>query len=121
MPSEKRFAMTQTLSSPVTESLPPMNTRRRQTIASLFGERSFEFVDWRQLIQDGVLVRLHIGGSSVFSTRLTLEDVGVHVENDEARDKISKWLVLGTKRLLPRAYMQPLQRLESGARYALKE
>jgi hypothetical protein len=113
--------MTQTLQPPAThQERHALGARRRQTIAALFGERSFEFVDWRRLIQDGVLVRLHVRRCR-FSTRLVLEDIGVRVENDMVREKLSRWLVLGEKRLLPVPYMKALSRIESGARYALKE
>lgn len=113
--------MTQTIQPPQTvQPGQSINSRRRQTIASLFGESSFEFIDWRRLIQDGVLVRLHIRRCR-FSTRLVLEDIGIRVEDDTVREKLSKWLILGEKRLLPGAYMKALSRIESGARYALKE
>ncbi|BCL79561.1 hypothetical protein ccbrp13_20260 [Ktedonobacteria bacterium brp13] len=113
--------MTQTIQPPQTaQGGHPVGSRRRQTIASLFGEHSFECIDWRQLIQDGVLVRLHIRRCR-FSTRLVLEDIGVRVEDDMVREKLSTWLILGEKRLLPVAYMKSLSRIESSARYALKE
>lgn len=94
--------------------------RRRHTIATLLGERSFESINWRRLMQDGVLVQLHIRRCR-FSTRLTLEDLGVRVDDDSVREKLSRWLVLGEKRLLPVAYMKALARIESNARYTLKE
>jgi hypothetical protein len=113
--------MTQTIQPPQTaQGGQAIGSRRRQTIATLFGEHSFEFIDWRRLIQDGVLVRLHIRRCR-FSTRLVLEDIGVRVDDDEVREKLSKWLILGEKRLLPVAYMKALARIESSARYALKE
>lgn len=112
--------MTQTIQPPQATQGQAIGSRRRQTIATLFGERSFEFIDWRRLIQDGVLVRLHIRRCR-FSTRLVLEDIGVRVDDDNVREKLSKWLVLGEKRLLPMEYMKALSRIESSARYALKE
>ncbi|GCE09212.1 hypothetical protein [Dictyobacter aurantiacus] len=98
----------------------PPDSQRRQTIATLFGARSFESIDWRRLLQDGVLVRLHIRRCR-FSTRLVLEDIGVRVEDETVREKLSRWLVLGEKRLLPIAYMKALARIESGARHTLKD
>jgi hypothetical protein len=112
--------MTQTIPSPQTTQGGQAGARRRQTIATLLGEHSFEFIDWRRLIQDGVLVRLHIRRCR-FSTRLVLEDIGVRVDDDAVREKLSKWLILGEKRLLPVTYMKSLARIESSARYALKE
>ncbi len=111
----------QTIQTPSTVQIAqPVGERRRQVIASLLGQPSFEFIEWRKLIQDGVLVRLHVRRCR-FSVRLTLDDIGVRVENDDVREKLAKWLVLGEKRLLPEAYMKSLARIESGARYALKE
>src|SRR6266536_3841863 len=119
--TRKRFFMIQTIQPPQTaQGGQPVGSRRRQTIATLFGEHSFEFINWRRLIRDGVLVRLHIRRCR-FSTRLVLEDIGVRVEDDTVREKLSKWLILGEKRLLPVAYMKSLSRIESSARYALKE
>jgi|GEM_PF-2796150 len=113
--------MTQTITPPATEHIAQAaGSRRRQVVASLFGERSFEFIDWRRLIQDGVLVRLHIRRCR-FTAQLTLEDIGVRVESGEVREKLSKWLILGGKKLLPEDYMKSLSRIESSARYALKE
>ncbi len=118
---EEVFLM-QTLHVPPTAQLAqPVGTRRRQVIASLFGERQFEFIDWRRLIEDGALVRVHIAGTSMFWAQLTYEDLGIHVEDHTIREKLATWMTLGKKRLLPEAYMKSLARIESGARYALKE
>lgn len=112
----------QTLQAPSTAPIAPsVGARRRQVIASLFGQRQFEFINWRRLMQDGVLVRVHIGGGGMFWAQLTYEDLGLRVENNEVREKLSKWMTLGKKRLLPEAYMKSLARIESSARYALKE
>ncbi len=113
----------------MTQTIPLLSTtqiesttriHRRQTIATLLGEPSYELIDWRRLLADGVLIQLHIRRCR-FSTRLTLEDIGVKVDDDSVREKLSKWLVLGEKRLLPVVYMKALGRIESSARYALKE
>ena len=51
----------QTLQAPATTPLgEPAGARRRQAIASVLGERQFELIDWRRLMRDGALVRLHI-------------------------------------------------------------
>ena len=71
-------------------------------------------------MQDGALVQLHIGRCR-FSTRLLLEDMGIHIDEEATREKLARWLILGEKRLLPEAYMKALARIESSARYALKE
>ena len=116
----------QTLQAPpvthtTAQSTPRVGARRRQTIAALFGERQFEFIDWRRLLHDGALVRVHIAGGSLFWAQLTYDDLGIHVENSDVRDKLSKWMTLGKKRLLPEPYMKSLARIEGSARYALKE
>jgi hypothetical protein len=112
--------MTQTINSPATQAIPRSGSRRRQTIAALLGERSYDAIEWRKLLQDGVVVRLHVRRCR-FTTRLVLEDIGVRVEDATVRDKLATWLILGEKRLLPETYMKALSRIESSARYALKE
>jgi hypothetical protein len=112
----------QTLQSPpLHPASPPVGTRRRQVIASLFGERQFEFIDWRRLLEDGALVRVHIAGTSMFWAQLTYEDLGIRVTDSAVREKLATWMTLGKKRLLPEAYMKSLARIEGSARYALKE
>lgn len=114
----------QTMSPPLNTLAPvpshPGQVRRRQVIASLLGATTFETIKWRQLLQDGVLVRLRIRRCR-FTTRLLLEDMGIQVADERVREKLATWLVLGEKRLLPEAYMKALGRIESGARYLLKE
>ncbi|GCE15073.1 hypothetical protein [Tengunoibacter tsumagoiensis] len=113
--------MTQTIdSSQMVQEGHALRSHRRQIIATLFGASSFEGINWQRLIQDGVVVRLHIRRCR-FSTRLVLEDIGVHVDDDAVKEKLSEWLVLGEKRLLPVEYMKALSRIESSARHALKE
>lgn len=111
----------QTLQAAPTAQIASPGGRRRQTIASLLGESQFEFIDWRRLMQDGALVRVHIAGASMFWAQLTYEDLGIHVENNDVQEKLSKWMTLGKKRLLPEVYMKSLARIEGSARYALKE
>ncbi len=114
----------QTLSTPqtaltATPSRPAL-LRRHQTMAHLLGATTFENIPWRQLIQDGVLVRLRVSRCR-FTTRLLLEDMGIQIADEQVREKLSTWLILGEKRLLPEAYMKALNRIESSARYLLKE
>jgi len=114
----------QTLSTPsiVASSSSPLaqDTRRQQTVARLLGAQSFSTIPWQHLMQEGTLVQLHIGRCR-FSARLLLEDMGIHIDDEATREKLARWLILGEKRLLPEAYMKTLARIESGARYALKE
>ncbi len=110
--------MTQQMLS--TPSTLVQETRRQQTIARVLGAETFTTIPWQRLMQDGALVRLRIGRCG-FSTRLFLEDMGIHIEESTVREKLARWLILGEKRLLPEAYMKALARIEGGARYALKE
>lgn len=87
----------QTMSTPL-NMLPTTQThttgeRRRQVIARLLGANTFETIKWRQLLQDGVLVRLRICRCR-FSTRLLLEDMGIQIADETVREKLSTWLVL---------------------------
>lgn len=114
----------QTLSTPSmvssSSSSLTQETRRQQTVARILGATSFLRIPWQRLMQDGALVRLRIGRCG-FSTRLLLEDMGIHIEDQAVREKLARWLILGEKRLLPEAYMKALARIEGSARYALKE
>ncbi|HEU5377146.1 MAG TPA: hypothetical protein VFV38_17075 [Ktedonobacteraceae bacterium] len=106
-------------STPVASSL-VQDTPRQQTVARLLGAETFTTIPWRSLLQEGALVQLHIGRCR-FSTRLLLEDIGMHITDEQTRATLTRWLILGEKRLLPEAYMKALARIESSARYALKE
>jgi hypothetical protein len=118
--------MTQhTVSTPLTVPSPIAQqgeeTPRQRTVARLLGASSFATIPWQRLMQQGVLVELHIGRCR-FSTRLLLEeDMGIRIEDEAVRNKLARWLVLGEKRLLPQGYMKALSRIESSARYTLKE
>lgn len=94
-------------------------TRRQQTVARLLGAQSFATIPWRHLMQRGAVVQLHIGRCR-FSTRLLLEDMGIHIEDATTRHQLTRWLVLGEKRLLPQSSMKSLARIESRARHALQ-
>lgn len=109
-------------STPVnpTQAGPAASSSRRQVVTTLLGAHSFEAIDWRALLQQGVLVRLRIRRCR-FTARLTLDDLGIHIADEEIRRKLATWLVLGEKRLLPERYMRALSRIESSARYALRE
>ena len=108
----------QTLTLPTTVAT--QETRRQHTVARLLGAQSFGAIHWQQLMQDGTLVELHIGRCG-FTTRIVLEDMGLQIDDEAARDKVGRWMTLGEKRLLPEAYMKNLSRLESRARATLKE
>ncbi len=107
-------------SLPMSSATRTPETRRHQTIARALGAETFTTIPWGQLMQEGTLVQLHIGRCR-FSTRLLLEDMGIHIEDDATREKVARWVVLGEKRLLPEAYMKALARIEGSARYTLKE
>ncbi|MEO6892102.1 MAG: hypothetical protein ABI324_24205 [Ktedonobacteraceae bacterium] len=91
---------------------------KEQTIARVLGAPSFSAIDWRRLMQKGVLVRLSIHRCR-WAAKLELADLGVSVEDERVRQALARTLVLGAKRLLPKASMTEIQRVESGARASL--
>jgi hypothetical protein len=93
--------------------------RKEQTIATILGAPSFQEIDWRTLMQQGVLVKLVIRHCG-FATRLGLDDLGIAVADERERQALARTLRLGEKRLLPEEYHAQLERLESGARRALR-
>ncbi|HVU69516.1 MAG TPA: hypothetical protein VHD63_20445, partial [Ktedonobacteraceae bacterium] len=117
--------MTQQILTPSPSALSSVSThtpesRRQHTVARVLGAETFTSIPWQRLMQEGAIIHLHIGRCR-FSTRLLLEDMGIHIEDDATREKVARWLILGEKRLLPEAYMKALARIEGSARYALKE
>jgi hypothetical protein len=92
--------------------------RKEQTIATILGKSSFQQVDWRLLMQEGVLVRITIRRCR-FTAKLELSDLGLTVQDARVRQAIARTLVLGEKRLLPERYIASLSRVESGARRLL--
>lgn len=92
--------------------------RKEQTIATILGKSSFQQVDWRLLMQEGVLVRVTIRRCR-FTAKLELSDLGISVQDARVRQAIARTLVLGEKRLLPERYLTSLSRVESGARRLL--
>ena len=91
-------------------------SRKQHIVSQLLG--SYRQVD--QLRNSIVRVQLHIRRCR-FVAKFELEDLGITVEDAAVRQALEKQLILGEKRLLPEAYMKQLNRIESGARYALKE
>lgn len=117
--------MTQQIVTPSPSVLSSVSTRthesrRQQTVARILGAETFTTIPWQHLLQEGAIIHLHIGRCR-FSTRLLLEDMGIHIEDDVTREKVARWVVLGEKRLLPEAYMKALARIEGSARSTLKE
>lgn len=108
----------QTLATPTVVAT--QEDRRQQTVARLLGAQSFSTIPWQQLLRDGTLVELHVGRCG-FTTRIVLEDMGIQIDDETVREKVSRWMTLGEKRLLPEAYMKRLARVTSRARAALKE
>src|SRR2546428_99558 len=102
------------------KGLPTMSTTmqdaptrsKEQVIATLLGRPSFEEIDWRTLMKQGVLVRLRIRRCR-FTAKLELADLGVSGSSARVRQALSRTLVLGEKRLLPETYMTALEKIES--------
>lgn len=93
---------------------------KEQVIATLLGRPSFEEIDWRTLMKQGVLVRLHIRRCR-FTAKLELADLGVSGSSARVSQALSRTLVLGEKRLLPEKYMTALEKIESRARRLLQK
>lgn len=93
-------------------------------IAAIVGEDANNVVvrnaEWEKFLQDGLLVRLHIGrwrGKSL----LSLEDLGIQPETTAQRKAFERVLTLGSRYILPRQIMKKAEGLESKARYALEK
>lgn len=95
-----------------------IESRKEQAIATILGKSTFQQIDWRMLMQEGVMVRVVIRRCR-FTAKLELSDLGVTIQDARVRQAISRTLVLGEKRLLPELYMASLSRVESGARRLL--
>lgn len=106
--------MQQTTSTPA--QVADLSPRKQQILSHLLGR----YQGVGELRRSIVCVRLHIRRCR-FVTRFDLEDLGITVEDETVRNTLDQLMIFGEKRLLPKAYMTQLNRLESGARYALKE
>ena len=95
-------------------------SRKEQVIATLLGQPSFQEIDWRLLMKQGVLARLCIRRCR-FTAKLELNDLGVRVRDERVKQALARTMVLGEKRLLPGPYMTALERVESGARRLLSK
>jgi hypothetical protein len=100
------------------ESQGPASEQKARAIATLLGAASFEEISWRDLMQQGVLVRLSVRRCR-FTARLELSDLGVSVSEPRVRTALNRTLVLGEKRLLPIVWMTDLGKIESRARRLL--
>lgn len=98
----------------------PASEQKAQEIAMLLGATSFEEIDWRNLMQQGVLVRLSVRRCR-FTARLELADLGVSVKEQRVREALARTLVLGEKRLLPIVWMTALSKIEGRARRLLSK
>jgi hypothetical protein len=94
-------------------------SQRQAAIAAILGQSSYEEINWRALLRQGVFARLHIRRCR-FSARLELADLGIRADA-RAQEALAKVVVLGKKRLLPESLMTVLSRTESAARRSLQE
>lgn len=94
-------------------------SQRQEAIAAILGQPSYEAIDWRALLRQGVFARLHIQRCR-FTARLELADLGIRVD-EGAQEALAKVVILGNKRLLPESLMTALSRTESAARRCLQE
>lgn len=80
-----------------------------------------EGVDWATLMQQGVIVRLHIRRWRA-QTQVTLQDLGLPAPKDDKERAIYEDLIsLGSKKLLPPDTLRELNALDSGARKHLEK
>lgn len=74
---------------------------------------------WASMLQAGVIVSLSVGRWRATS-KLTLADLGVDQGTAEERKAREKIINLGSRLLMPRDWVEKLEKLESKGRYALE-
>ncbi len=75
---------------------------------------------WLQLLQEGVIVRLHIGRWRA-KTSLHWQDLGLRPTSKEEREALAELIEPGFKRLLPKEVMKRLDAIEAKGRAALEK
>lgn len=76
--------------------------------------------DATALMQEGVIVTLTIGRWRA-ETTLSFDDLGLQIEDEEARKAVIRMMQLGKKRLLPPELLSELAAAESAARRTLEK
>ncbi len=103
-----------------------MNTaldNARQDLAQQLGEDVGRITvrqpEWARLMKEGVVCEVHIGRWRA-NHRLTLEDLGLRIEDEGERRFWQEFLTLGEKRLLPARYLKALASIDASARGCLE-
>jgi hypothetical protein len=106
-----------------TETMPSTIEREVAEISQAIGEDAGKIrvkaVDWKRLLQDGVSVSLSVGRWRAQS-KLTLADLGIDPGTPEERKAREAIINLGSRLLMPRDWIEKLEKLESKGRYALE-
>lgn len=91
---------------------------KSQVIAAVLDQPDMRFVDWKALMGEGVVVRLHIRRVR-FRKRLQFEDLGIHFPDKATQEKMQEIFRLGMKNLLTKAYLDRIEQIEYKARKLL--
>jgi hypothetical protein len=91
-----------------------MNPNRTETLGQIF-----ERTDWRQLMREGVIVKLTLRRWRA-KTKLELADLGLDVNDIQVRQAYREVLRLGDKLLLPATTIRQLDNIDSCARKLLE-
>lgn len=91
---------------------------KAQVIAAILDQPDIQFVDWKALMGEGVVVKLHIRRVR-FRKRLQFEDLGIHFPDRETAQKMHEVFRLGMKNLLTKEYLDRIEQIEYKARKVL--
>jgi hypothetical protein len=97
---------------------PHATPTKAQVIAAILDQPDMRFVDWKTLMGEGVVVRLHIRRVR-FRKRLAFEDLGLHFHDEETERTMHEVFRLGMKNLLTKAYLDRIEQIEYKARKLL--
>ena len=95
---------------------PPIT--KAQMIAAILDQPDVQFVDWKALMGEGVVVKLHIRRVR-FRKRLQFEDLGIHFGDKATAQKMHDIFRLGMKNLLTKDYLDRIEQIEYRARKLL--
>lgn len=95
---------------------PPIT--KAQMIAAILDQPDMQFVDWKTLMGEGVVVKLHIRRVR-FRKRLQFEDLGIHFGEKDIAEKMHDIFRLGMKNLLTKAYLDRIEQIEYRSRKLL--
>jgi hypothetical protein len=91
---------------------------KAQVIAAILDQPDIRFVDWKKLMGEGVVVRLHIRRVR-FRKRLQFADLGIHFPDKATERKMLEIFRLGMKNLLTKEYLDRIEQIEYRARKML--